>query len=540
MVNSETPSGQKTLASQIVAVTAYPDKALVTRQGVVFLTGQEAELVLAPLPDTIETQSIRVSGKGEIAVRLLEARCDRLFSTEPVAAKVTQLTQQIEQLQAQWEHLQAQIDALALQSRFIQSLGEKTQVQFSASLARKNITVSETLDFINFLGNQYTEYAVATNECKNRQKELDSQLQALHEQLQIIQIPRPKESYSLSVAIEPTGEGEFQLEVSYLVTGAGWTPLYDLRFDDTNNIANISYLAEITQNTGEDWLGVALSLSTAKPGLGTLPPKLQPWYIDLPRSHPAPELKRAAKIIKPTLSHTSENTSNTNVFPLLEIENPVEAETVVAKASHQGSTVTFQLACNGNIPSDGTPHKITIFQDDFPCNFNYVAIPRLVSFAYIQATIKNNADGITLLPGKANIFRDNIFVGTANLDNIVPGQEFQVYVGIEEKLKIERDLIERQVDKKLIGNNARILCAYRILITNLLSKQVNLKLIEQIPISRSEQIKVRLTRTHPQISVGEMGKLEWNMTIPAQAKQEVEYQFAVEYPSQLVVAGLDI
>ncbi len=100
-----------------------------TRQSVVSLTGQEVELILAPLPDTIETESIRVSGKGEIPVSLLEAKCDRLFSTEPVAAKVTELTQQIEQLQAQWKYLQAQIDALALQSHFIQSLSEKTQAR---------------------------------------------------------------------------------------------------------------------------------------------------------------------------------------------------------------------------------------------------------------------------------------------------------------------------------------------------------------------------------------------------------------------------
>jgi uncharacterized protein (TIGR02231 family) len=135
---------------------------------------------------------------------------------------------------------------------------------------------------------------------------------------------------------------------------------------------------------------------------------------------------------------------------------------------------------------------------------------------------------------------DNIFVGTVQLENIAPGQEFQVYAGIEEKIKIERDLIERQVDKKLIGNNARIVYTYRLLITNLLAKQINLKLIEQIPISRSEQVKVRLTRTHPQISVGEMGKLEWNITIPAQAKQEVDYQFTVEHRYQLAVVGLDI
>ncbi|MBF2007582.1 MAG: mucoidy inhibitor MuiA family protein [Chlorogloeopsis fritschii C42_A2020_084] len=541
MVNPEMPSVQTIVASQIVAVTVYSDKALVTRRGVVSLTGQETELVIAPLPDTTETESVRVSGKGEIPVRLLEARCDRIFSTEPVAAKVAHLTQQIQQLEAEWQHLQAQIDALALQSSFIQGLREKTEEQFSISLARKNLSFSETLDFLNFLGSQYTEYGISTTECKNRQKELEQQLQSLRQQLQTVKTPHPKETYSLSVAIEPEGEGEFELEVSYIVHRASWTPLYDLRLCSTNNIVNLSYLAEVTQNSGEDWLGVALTLSTAKPGLGTLPPKLEPWYIDVPRSNP--ELRRVRRRRTPMLPMTAaapaSDAPEEEDYELLE-ENFIAAETVVAEVTKEGSVVNFKLDGNGNIPSDGTPHKTTIFQDDFPCHFSYVAMPRLVSFAYLQAHIKNNSNGATLLPGKANIFRDNIFVGTTKLENIAPGQEFKVNLGIDEGLKIERDLIERQVDKKLIGNNSRIIYAYRLLITNLLTQQVDLKLTEQLPVSRSEQIKVRLLRCNPQIQLGEMGRLEWDMIISAQAKQEIYYQFAVEHPPQLTVVGLDI
>ncbi|MFQ4146905.1 mucoidy inhibitor MuiA family protein [Chlorogloeopsis sp. ULAP02] len=540
MVNPEMPSVRKIVASQIIAVTVYSDKALVTRRGVVSLTGQETELVIAPLPDTIETESVRVSGKGEISVRLLEARCDRIFSTEPVAAKVAHLTQQIQQLEAEWQHLQAQVDALALQSSFIQGLREKTEEQFSISLARKNLSLSETLDFLNFLGSQYTEYGISTTECKNRQKELEQQLQSLRQQLQTVQTPHPKETYSLSVAIEPESEGEFELEVSYIVHRASWTPLYDLRTSITNNIVNISYLAEITQNTGEDWLGVALTLSTAKPGLGTLPPKLEPWYIDIPRLNPKPELmtRKRAPMLPMTMAAPASDAVEED-YELPE-ENFIVAETVVAKVTKEGSVVNFKLNGNGNIPSDGAPHKTTIFQDDFPCHFSYVAMPRLVSFAYLQAHVKNNSNGVTLLPGKANIFRDNIFIGTTKLENIAPGQEFTVNLGIDEGLKIERDLIERQVDKKLIGNNSRIIYAYRLLITNLLTQKVDLKLTEQLPVSRNEQIKVRLTRSNPQIQLGEMGRLEWDITIPAQTKQEIYYQFVVEHPPQLTVVGLDI
>jgi uncharacterized protein (TIGR02231 family) len=273
---------RKTVDTQIKAVTVYTDKALVSRSGVISLTGQERELVITALP-VIETESVRVSGAGEVAVRLLGVSSDRLITTEPVAERVAQLTRQIKQIEAEKRHLQAQVDALALQSSFIAGLREKTEDPFAQSLARKNLSLSETLDFLNFLGSQYSEYAIASGECKSQQQELDKQLQILYASLQKIQTPHLKESVSLIVAIEPAGAGEFELEVSYLVNYASWNPLYDLRVSSNSDTVHLGYLAEITQKTGEDWINVDITLSTAKPGLGTLPPQLQPWYIDVQR-----------------------------------------------------------------------------------------------------------------------------------------------------------------------------------------------------------------------------------------------------------------
>ena len=167
-------------------------------------------------------------------------------------------------------------------------------------------------------------------------------------------------------------------------------------------------------------------------------------------------------------------------------------------------------------------------------------MPRLVSFAYLQASVTNPPTGVTLLPGTANIFRDNTFIGTTYLENVAPGQQFKLNLGIDEGVKIERDLVERQVDKKLIGGQRRTTCAYRLVITNLRDERVTVKLTEQLPVSRNEQIKVRLTRFLPQIQTGEMGMLEWSLLLPPQSQQELYYQFTVEHPPHLTIVGLDI
>jgi len=547
--NLETPQWQKIIQSQITAVTVYGDQALVTRKGKVSLVGGERELVIAPLPMTMETQSVRVQGIGTVGVRLKDVTCDRLYTTEPIAERVAQLVRQIHQIESQKRHLQAQIEALALQSSFITGLRDKTEETFAQSLARKNLSLSETLDFLNFLGSQYSEYAIASGDCKNQQQELDKQLQALRSSLQKLQTPHPKESFRLLVGVEVTGCREFELEISYMVHKASWQPLYDLRVDTNNKIIHLVYLAEITQTTGEDWLGVDLTLSTAKPGNSPLPPKLKPWYIDTVITptrntvQPGTDFQPAMALPMPMLANQRLIDGFATEFgelqPTLDMD-VMAAEVAIAQLSRIGSVIAFKLESSGNIPSDGTPHKTTIFTDEYPCKFTHIAIPRLVSFAYLQANIINNVNGATLLPGAANIFRDQVFVGTTQLENILPGQEFNINLGIDEGLKVERDLVERNVDKKLMRNQKRITYAYRLIITNLLKEDVNLLLNEQLPVSRNEQLKVRLNCSNPPIQMREMGVLEWLLRIPNKEKQEIYYQFIVEHPSELKVIGLDI
>ncbi|MDY6899065.1 MAG: mucoidy inhibitor MuiA family protein [Cyanobacteriota bacterium] len=538
MVYQEIPSPRKIVETDVVAVTVYTSKALVTRRGVVELSGQERELIVSQLPVTIETDSVRVSGQGNVGVRLLGVNVERIYATESVVARVSQLNQQVEQLEAQKRQFQAQMDALALQSRFIEGLREKTEEQFSISLARKSISLSETLDLVNFLGSQYTEYAISTEDYKNQQRELDKQLEVLYASLKQLESPSPQESFNLTVGIESGGSGQFELEVSYVVNRASWKPLYDIRVDSKNKSVNLGYLGQITQNAGENWTNVNLTLSTAKPGSGTLPPKSQPWYIDI-LNIPEPEAIFRRRVAKKSRNFDFEE--DNFAATIEELENAkIEADVVTAEVFQEGNVVNFNLDNSGNIPSDGAPHKITIFQDDYPCNFYYIAMPRLVSFAYLQAKVKNKSNGATLLPGKANIFRDNIFVGTSHLENIVPGEEFKLNLGIDEGVKIKRDLVEREVDKKFIGKLRKITYAYRLQISNLLETEAQLELIEQLPVSRNEQIKVRLNRTNPQIQLGEMGILQWNLTLKPQEKQEIYYQFTIEHPPQLTVKGLDI
>lgn len=532
----------KTVDTQIQKVVVYEDRALVTRRGIVQLTGEEHELMIAQLPVTLLSESVRATGTG-VAVRLLGVRTERIFTTG-MSENQAQIQQLIGQIEAEKRAIQDELTLLNLQRNFIKTLNTQYLERLTKFPNPEQINLEEIKKLLEFVAQQYNEYSQLIASQEKQQQKIDKQLVALRQELQQANNPIPQESFNIVISLEASEAGEFELEISYIVKQASWTALYDLRLSTTSSNLNLSYLAEVKQSTGEAWLDVDLTLSTAKPGLGSLPPKLTPWYVDIPQPNYSLQRKRSRAEASSGRDEMAGMpfAGMTPAFEesMLMAGEQLKAEIATAEVYKQGRVVNFGISSGGNIPSDGTPHKTTIFNEDYPYKADYIAMPRLVSMAYLQATITNPLTGVTLLAGNANIFRDNTFVGTTEIENIAPGQDFKIDLGIDETLKIERDLVERQVDKKLIGNNRRTTYAYRLVITNLRDRISTLTLTEQLPVSRNEQIKIRLTRSSPQIQSGELGLLEWLLTLEPNSAQEIYYQFTVEQPPDLTVFGLDI
>lgn len=542
---------KKTIDTQIKSVTIYTDQALIIREAEIELSGAEKQLVIEGLPLSIQKDSVRTKGTGNISVKILGLQTEEVFSATSIEEKINQLNQEIQEIQNQQVKINDQLVSINLQRNLVQGLGEKYLKRFSSFQVQQEVKLEEINDLLGFIGNKDQDYASQIAEYKKEESELSKQLIVLRNRLQQVHSVDYRynySSYNIIIEIEPEKEGKLKLEISYLVNYASWTPLYDLRTNTTGENLNLTYFAQVNQKTGEDWQGVSLTLSTAKPSLGKLPSKLKPFYIEgmdvaqfATRGGHHQEL-HAQKRLSPEdefleLEALFEDDNYAKTTLSLEDEEVIETEQVMAETSQVGGVVTFNLEHKCTVPSDNQPQKLTIYNTDYFCQTKHIAIPRLDTFAYLEANAVNPTDGATLLPGKANIFRDNTFIGTTELENIAPGQSFSVNLGIDEGIKITRNLVQREVE--LIGNYRRVNYSYRLKISNLLSRQTKLKIIEQLPVPRDEKINVRLHRTQPEIKLGDMGRLEWFLTLPPKgekdAQQEIFYQSSTEYPVNLKI-----
>lgn len=524
---------------KICEVTVYHNQALVTRRGKIKLDGGQQEIAIANLPLTVHADSVTARCLGNAEVQLLAVRTERTFANDSLQQRTNQILVKIRQLEEQKRFLEDKINSVQLQQVFIQNFSEKSVDRFTNNLASEPLNLTEIQELLDFLGQSYQNYAQSISENEKQFTEIEKRLEILNQQLKQLQQPVSKQIHSsvnIVITLETTFPRDCELEISYLVSQVNWTPFYDLRSTSDRKQINLTCLAEIRQRTGEDWTDVNLTLSTAKPTLATQAPKLEPWYIT------------GSKVAACSQKNAQTYDDFAELEALLAEENDTDkkqellrVQKLVDRKTKFTGVVKFNLDKNYTIFSDGTPHKVTVFNKDLLCRTEYVVLPRQMSFVYLEATVINNTS-LTFLPGKANIFFDNALIGTTELENIALEQEFKLNLGIAQDLKIEQDLVERNIE--IIGNYRRTTYGYKLTVLNLKAQKVKLRLIVQLPVSRDEKVKVRLLSTKPEIHLGEMGQLEWLLNLKSkekrQVKREIYYQFTIEHSTEITVESLDI
>lgn len=95
-----------------------------------------------------------------------------------------------------------------------------------------------------------------------------------------------------------------------------------------------------------------------------------------------------------------------------------------------------------------------------------------------------------------------------------------------------------QKEAGIFGKN-KITYRYRIRVQNLKTESEVVNVLDQLPVSQTESMKVKLTESVPQPDERkEDGSLKWAVTLQPAEKKEITFQFEVEYPKDGDIEGL--
>lgn len=528
--------------SRIAKVTLYPDSALVSRQADLKLNPGRQRIVFADIIPEVDEDSLRVSFQGNAQVKLFGARLRKEFLREDPSERIKELESQIKELEDQKKKTEYDKEILNKEKQFLDSVRLFSEAQLPKDLVTKIPQPQELEGLMKFLDAKWKENYSGYIDCEFKVREIVNKIDVLRRELSQMSGPRQKLKRSIEVDLEVVRDGGGELALSYLVRGGSWQPVYEARADFEKSEVELVSNAIVKQNTGEDWQDVEMILSTAKPLAGGNMPYVSPWFI---RPYQPPmqydKKQRISNIMKEEMSQALQSAA----FDSETDKDDAAGMTAYSQAQEKGVAVTYTLSEKASIKSDGSEHKLSVSSQALVARFEYSAYPRAISSAYLGSRVVNAPD-LQLLAGRVNVFLGGDFTGTANIPGVGPAEEFDLYLGADENVKIKREQIERKVDETLIGNIAssakRVIFKYKLTVENYKSKKIKVKLFEAMPVSEDDRIRVKIQQASLEPKEKDWkdrkGIWLWELELEPKAKTEITYSYMIEHPKDMPVEGL--
>lgn len=497
----------------------------------------ESEVVLSNIAGEINPESLSIFAEHDVLV---------------LSSQITRDYREKESFSGEIQNIQDQIDRLK-ESKTKEEIKLKTNnasftvIENSKNLERTKdnaLSVNEIHDLI-VLVEKKTEAILTDNaEIEKRLEEINKELAQFEQLLAATQQKGVVPGSRIKVKLQSPRAITTQLNIAYVTENAGWVPTYDIHATNVNEPIQLSYKAKIYQNSGINWDNVNITLSSGNPSQNREIPTFHPWFlseyqppqpiardrqniaIHESNDHLSLELYESAKVA--SVAYKPEEKKE-------RLEKPISDYVV---ADNAGIYTQYQINLPYTIPSDGKTHMIFIQQEALEADYQYIAMPKWDNEVFLQATI-NDWQNLNLLPGTTTVYFENHYVGQGaiNLDEIKNG--LNLSLGVENRISVKREEIKTEGATGIFGgNNIERKQGYLFTAINARPDTVQLTIIDQLPVSQNEKIKIQDLQLQDAEHNAVNGKLSWQLELKPQETKNFEYHYKIRYPKEMNVTGL--
>jgi uncharacterized protein (TIGR02231 family) len=357
----------------------------------------------------------------------------------------------------------------------------------------------------------------------------------LEDELQTLYPNAANRTGEIVLKVESSTAQTVEITCTYLVQNAYWIPLYDLRSEGLDQPLKLVYKANVINNTGFDWKNVKVTLSSATPLVNNNRPILYPVFVDfrVQRVY-QDEVVRNMDVMRSNVYQMKEAAPN---MAGAELMDKLTDDTVVEEAQEEFLT-TFDIAKAQDIAADGQSNIITVEEKEMAAIYQYHAVPKVEPAVFLLAKIIDYGK-YNLLPGTANIFFRETYVGQTTVNPNVTSDTLLLSLGRDEQITIKRvqpkDFTER---KKVLSNTIKETYAFEITVKNNKTVPINIEFIDQVPISKQETIEVEVIDKDGAEYAPTYGKLTWKLDVKPGQNKKVRFSYSTKYPKDKNVSIL--
>lgn len=477
-------------ALPVTAVTCMEDRAQVERTGEVELTAGVGRLRIGPVTPLTVDRSLRADFAApegaDAGARVVDARVVRRYTPVPPGEPgrdASELRREVHALERE------SAEAKLLRQRLEAALEVVGQAR--ADLYRDirqgagggDADPERWADRLDRVESEAEPRIAELLKLRRRLHDIGEELREAREALKAAESEPQQLTAYLDLVVEAERDGAAELHVSALVPCALWRPAYRATLADDRATVHLETDAFVWQQTGEDWTGVRLTLSTARPTLAATPPELADDVLTL-RDRSAEERRT------------------------VEVDLREEEIRDVGAAAAGGPAALPGIGDGGDVrvlraphpvtvPSGNRPHRVHLTAFTAPCEVENTCAPELSPLVVTVARLANTS-GHVLLAGPVDLVRGSGFVGRGRLEFAGAGEEFTVPFGSEDTFRVVRHTEESRDTTGLAAINQRTVVTRRVrLFVSRLdatagAPERTITVRERVPVSEVSAVEVAL------------------------------------------------
>ncbi len=267
---------EKEIKTTIKEVTVFLKGAQIFETGTASIPAGKTILRITNLSPHMDEKSIQVKSKGDFTILSVNHKYNYLSELKK-DDKIDSIRRALNEIDGVFSIQRARLEVLKEKQSLLNENKNLKGQNSGTSLAQ----LKQAIEFYDVEISRIKDEEIKINKTletntKEREK-LQQQLKELNEQA-----ASPTSEIEIRVSAEKTVNTT--IDITYLVGNAGWYPKYDIRVHDIATPLELTYKAEVFQNTGVDWKNVKLRFSNGDPNQSGVVPELSTWNLNYARN----------------------------------------------------------------------------------------------------------------------------------------------------------------------------------------------------------------------------------------------------------------
>ncbi|MBF7093371.1 DUF4139 domain-containing protein [Flavobacterium sp. ALJ2] len=518
--------------AKVKAATVYFNAAEISQTASATLPLGTSEIVIKNVAVNLNESSIQIGTPSTVTVLSVQFT-NNYISEYEVDTKSPALKRVRDSIVLVQKELQKVNNTINSETKTIQLLDKNQQI----SGVNSGLNVTELMKMVEYYKTKQLEIANTINALSEKQQKLNETLQKLNNKLEVDTSKEEKTSSGkLIVQVMNEVAGAVPLDISYLTNNATWTPFYDLRAESVTAPINMTYKAQVIQNTGIDWKKVKLTLSSGYPNQNNQAPILSSWFLR--NNNEVVSTGYASQRNK--MNQLQGRIAQDNTLQEVVVAAPIANRMVKSSVSNYTTVeenqlnVSFDIDIPYDILSNGKVHSVSLKEIKLPASYKYYAAPRVENEAFLLAEIADYSK-YNLLRGEANIIFESMYVGKTFIEPNQTSDTLNLSMGRDKKVSIKREKVADKSGTKFLSTKKEQTFTYDITVRNNKKEAIELLLKDQYPLSTNKEIEVELLQSDSAKVNSETGILTWQLQMKPNEIKKFRISYKVKHPKDQIL-----